>query len=76
MKQHPKSDWQYEVTNNDTELSYHEWLMHMREADMDESKAIIDSYPKGKCPDCQKKIPADVQEGESCKNCGHVFTRE
>jgi hypothetical protein len=75
MKRHPKSDWIYEVTNGDTILSFHEWLMHKREEDLAESKAILDSYPNGQCPDCQTKIPAIVQEGDACKNCGHVFTQ-
>jgi hypothetical protein len=29
---YPRSDWKYEVNNGDTQLGYHEWLMHMREA--------------------------------------------
>lgn len=31
-------------------------------------------YEYGVCPDCQEPIPNEVEEGESCNNCGHVFT--
>ena len=52
------------------------------------SETIIDSYPKGLCPDCQRPIPKDVRDGEECgqdfdgepeerdaakEGCGHVF---
>lgn len=30
---YPLSDWQHEVANNDTRLSYHEWCEHKREDD-------------------------------------------
>lgn len=29
----PKSDWQYEVANDDTKLGYDEWLVHRVEAE-------------------------------------------
>lgn len=32
---YPRSDWKYEVNNGDTQLGYHEWLMHTREANDD-----------------------------------------
>jgi hypothetical protein len=38
-----------------------------------ESKAIIDNYPDGLCPDCQWKIRRNVKEGDNCPNCEHVF---
>ena len=28
---YPVEDWQYEVTNGDTRLGYHDWLTRMRE---------------------------------------------
>jgi hypothetical protein len=31
------------------------------------------AYEDGICPDCGIDIPDDVEEGEGCKNCGHVF---
>lgn len=37
------------------------------------SNPVKDSYEDGLCPDCQDEIPDDVQDGDSCKNCGHVF---
>jgi len=40
------------------------------------SRAIIDSYPGGHCPDCGQDIPLDVCEGEGCDNCDHVFYSE
>jgi hypothetical protein len=39
----------------------------------DESKRIIDSYEKGKCPGCGKKIPKNVKHGQSCFNCEYAF---
>jgi predicted RNase H-like HicB family nuclease len=38
-----------------------------------ESQALIDSYPMGSCPECDTKIPDDVEEGQQCANCGHTF---
>lgn len=29
---HPRSDWKYEVENDDTQLGYWEWLVHQMEA--------------------------------------------
>jgi hypothetical protein len=37
------------------------------------SNPVKDSYDGGMCPDCDEPIPDDVNEGDSCKNCGHVF---
>lgn len=34
---------------------------------------VKDNYENGECPDCGESIPDTVVEGESCKNCGHVF---
>jgi rubredoxin len=38
--------------------------------------AVKNSYPNGECPDCGENIPDDVQSGEECANCGHVFGEE
>jgi hypothetical protein len=40
------------------------------------SNPIVDSYEGGLCPDCSELIPQDVEEGEECANCGHVFYSE
>lgn len=32
-KNYPRSDWQYEVSNNDTTLGYDEWVGHKHESD-------------------------------------------
>lgn len=32
-----------------------------------------DTYTNGECPDCFDKIPDEVEEGDACSNCGHVF---
>jgi DNA-directed RNA polymerase subunit RPC12/RpoP len=37
---------------------------------------IVAAYPDGKCPDCGEEIPDDVEEGDACENCGHVFWKE
>ena len=37
---------------------------------------VWNSYTDGECPDCGDPIPTDVQEGDGCCNCGHVFTEE
>lgn len=37
------------------------------------STIICDSYDN-ECPDCDQEIPPDVSQGDSCSNCGHVFT--
>lgn len=34
---------------------------------------VRDSYENGECPDCGDEIPLDVEDGQSCDNCGHVF---
>lgn len=39
------------------------------------SENIIESYSKGVCPDCSKKIPKNVKDGQSCMICGHTFSR-
>jgi len=31
-------------------------------------------YKNGDCPDCGKKIDSNIQDFESCENCGHVFS--
>jgi hypothetical protein len=31
-------------------------------------------YTNAQCPDCNEMIPFDVEEGNECSNCGHVFT--
>jgi hypothetical protein len=31
------------------------------------------AYEDGICPDCDNEIPDDVEEGEACAVCGHVF---
>lgn len=35
--------------------------------------AIKAAYNNGECPDCGETIPDNVQEGEQCANCDHVF---
>lgn len=37
---------------------------------------VYNSYQNGECPDCGEKISKKVKEGDSCKNCDHVFTAE
>lgn len=34
---------------------------------------VYDSYPSGKCPSCAASIHRDVQDGDRCIFCGHVF---
>lgn len=34
------------------------------------------AYHNGECPDCGDEIPDDVQEGQACANCEHVFGEE
>ncbi len=46
------------------------------EEDEDESNAIKESYEDGECPDCGHEIPDDVEEGDECDNCPHVFHEE
>jgi hypothetical protein len=33
VEKYPKSDWEYEVRNNDTALGYKEWVEHRKESD-------------------------------------------
>jgi hypothetical protein len=40
------------------------------------SEKILNSYENWVCPDCLLPIPEDIQEGESCVDCGHVFCIE
>jgi len=35
--------------------------------------SLKDSYVNGECPDCGQDIPDNVQEGNICSNCEHVF---
>lgn len=35
--------------------------------------SLADEYPEGLCPDCDLPIPIDVDDGEDCEVCGHVF---
>ena len=35
--------------------------------------AIKESYPLGECPDCGQDIPDNVEAGQACTNCEHVF---
>ncbi len=46
---YPRSDWEYEVTNGDTNLSYLEWLEHKRESFEDDIEEAIkkDMQEKG-----------------------------
>jgi hypothetical protein len=37
------------------------------------SNTIISEYDDGLCPDCEIPIVKDIEEGEACENCGHVF---
>lgn len=34
---------------------------------------IKNSYKNGKCPDCESSINENIEDGEECLNCGHVF---
>ena len=34
---------------------------------------VKDAYEYGDCPDCGQEIPNNVEEGQSCSNCTHVF---
>lgn len=34
---------------------------------------VLNAYENQVCPDCQEDIPHDVENGDECKNCGHVF---
>ena len=45
-------------------------------SDSRKHKPVKSCYPKGKCPDCNETIPHSAVEGDSCKNCGHVFYYE
>jgi hypothetical protein len=38
--------------------------------------AIQRAYPNSECPDCGEPIPEDIQEGQECCQCGHVFCLE
>ena len=37
----PKSDWQYEVANDDTSLGYAEWVQHCIEVERVEAEATL-----------------------------------
>ena len=53
-------------------------LEFIREHFIDEftNNPVRDSYEDCECPDCQDDIPLDVEEGDECENCGHVFSSE
>jgi len=34
---------------------------------------VKESYKDGTCPDCNENIPDEVDAGDACSNCGHVF---
>lgn len=38
--------------------------------------SIKNSYPNGICPDCNEPINDDVENGDECPNCGHVYWEE
>ena len=38
--------------------------------------SVKGSYENGACPDCGYEIPNDVQDGDRCENCPHVFYDE
>jgi len=41
---------------------------------MSENKnPVYESYKEGECPDCGEAIPKNVEPGEECANCRHVF---
>lgn len=40
------------------------------------TNAVKDSYPDGICADCGEDIPDEVEDGQACENCGHVFCAE
>ncbi len=39
----------------------------------EEQRNMKDEYPEGKCPDCFEQIPEDMNDGDKCPNCGHIF---
>lgn len=40
---------------------------------MNFNNAILNAYENQVCPDCQEGIPHNVEGGDECENCGHVF---
>ena len=38
-----------------------------------QTNSVKKAYEDGECPDCGETIPDDVQEGQTCSNCQHVF---
>lgn len=52
-------------------------MIHMGDnISLREPNLIQDSYPNKECPDCGEPIPEDLQEGQDCRNCGHIFCLE
>ena len=35
---------------------------------------VKNSYPNGKCPNCNTKIPHNLVEGDSCQTCDFEFS--
>jgi len=56
--------------NDNADDIFDEWLEAKQKKDSEE---IIKSYEGGVCPDCQEEISKDVEDGDSCENCSHVF---
>jgi len=40
------------------------------------ANSVKESYEGGLCPDCGADIPNEVEDGDACENCGHVFVAE
>lgn len=50
------------------------YLIHLAdESEMVASESILAQFKDHECPDCGELIPKDVQEGDECENCSHVF---
>jgi hypothetical protein len=59
----PKTDWQYDVANNDTKLGYWEWVAHNVESA---------STDPSECTECGAKVPEIIgcpDGAELCQAC-------
>jgi len=51
--------------------------MHMGDAfSRQEPNPVRAAYRNSECPDCGEPLPENVQEGDECGNCGHVYFNE
>ena len=65
--EHPKylrSDWQYEVTNGDTNLGYWDWVWHMIESNEDEPDSENQFVVCGLCKKPARAKAAHLHQGE------------